>query len=314
MKLMHEALESLARGEKRDLDAFFHMVQTKVSVGATSATCHFHCINLDGNGRPRINDLVKHLLEHVLDYSIPKKRISEAVTHYELTNSTSKISKLSTEAKTLFSKLANSGEGGELILFLLAERFLKLPQLICKMSLKTSTPMHFHGADGLHAGVDLDSGRLCLYWGESKLHQNVTGAVYECMKSIAPLLLGEGGVGSPEERDLQLLGQYLNVEDENLEKALKMFLDPDSPSFNKVEFRGLCLVGFDSEHYPKEPNNSTIAEVASVVASEISKWQGTVGKRIAVEKLESFSIHVFLMPFPSVEDFRINFKAALSGS
>ena len=312
MKLLQSALEDLARGKASDLDAFFHVIKSDVKVGETSATCHFHCINLDGNGRPRVDALVKHLLGHVLDYSIPRKRIAEAWASQQESKSTYKMANLLIEAMGLFTRLEKSGEGGELILFLLAERFLKLPQLVCKMNLKTSTNMHYHGADGLHAGVDASSGRLCLYWGESKLHGDVAGAVSDCMKSIAPLLLGGGGLASAEERDLQLLGQFLDVNDEALEKALKSYLDPARSSFNQIEFRGLCLVGFDCDRYPSEPNKLTIAQVTTAMAGQISKWQGAVRKRIAAESLDSFSVHVFLLPFPSVAEFRASFKAALT--
>ncbi|WP_139768605.1 HamA C-terminal domain-containing protein, partial [Salmonella enterica] len=103
------------------------------------------------------------------------------------TGSTLKITKLFMQAMGLFTSLSNSGEGGELILFLFAEKFLKLPQIICKMNLKTNPEMHYHGADGVHIGVDNQSQKLCLYWGESKLYSDLTQAIYKCMKSISPL-------------------------------------------------------------------------------------------------------------------------------
>ena len=42
------------------------------------------------------------------------------------------------------------------LLFLLAERFLKLPQILCKMDLKTDPRMHYHGADGVSIGFCTD--------------------------------------------------------------------------------------------------------------------------------------------------------------
>jgi hypothetical protein len=308
------ALADLVRGKPATLDAYFHAVEADVQVGTTNARCHFHCINLDGNGRPRVDALVKHLIGHVIDYAIPRKRIEEALRYQEETGSAYKHTMLLLEAMGLFSKLAKSGEGGELILFLMAERFLQLPQLICKMNLKTSTQMHYHGADGLHVGVDPKKNKLCLYWGESKLYGDVTKAVYQCMKSLAPLLLGAGGLGSPEERDLQLLGQYVNVEDPTLEAALKRFLDPDDPAHNSVEYCGICLVGFDYGEYPNEPNKVTVEEVRAAISTEIAIWQEAVGKRLTAEKIDSFAVHVFLIPFPSVEEFRASLKSAMSPS
>ncbi|WP_223252149.1 Hachiman antiphage defense system protein HamA [Paracoccus mutanolyticus] len=57
----------------------------------------------------------------------------------------------------MFTDLKSSGEGGELLLYLLTERFLGLPQILCKMSLKTSA--HYHGADGV-CRVELMPGAL----------------------------------------------------------------------------------------------------------------------------------------------------------
>lgn len=312
MNVLEEALDDLLRGDAQALDAFFHVVDAHVTVANTSATCHFHCINLDGNGRPRIDALIKHLLGHILDYTIPRKRLKEASQLHGSTGSAHRFGALFLEAFGLFTRLDKSGEGGELILFLLAERLLKLPQLICKMNLKTSTQMHYHGADGLHVGVDPVKKKLCLYWGESKLYSDLTQAVYQCMKSVAPLLNGTAGIGTPDERDLQLLGQFLNVEDPNLEEALKNYLDPEHPNFNSVEYRGLCLVGFDSKNYPTNANAKTIEDVKTALKEQLSKWEATVSNRLIQEKIDSFSIHVFLLPFPSVEEFRASLKRALT--
>ena len=119
-----QALTDLVRGKPATLDAYFHAVEADVQIGSTSAKCHFHCINLDGNGRPRIDALVKHLIGHVIDYAIPRKKIKEALRFQEETGSTYKHTMLLLQAMGLFSRLGKSGQGGELILFLMAERFL----------------------------------------------------------------------------------------------------------------------------------------------------------------------------------------------
>jgi hypothetical protein len=105
------------------------------------------------------------LTDKVVDYAIPRKKINEAVKYFNETQSTAKITKLANQAKRLFTRLANSGEGGEFILFLFAEQFLRFPQIICKMSLKTSSQMHYHGADGIHIGVDKDNKKFMFILG-----------------------------------------------------------------------------------------------------------------------------------------------------
>lgn len=311
MDNLKKALEELARGEKSELNAYFHEIQTKVSLENTSAVCHFHCLTLDGIGRPRVDGLIDFLINTMVDYSIPRNKIQEAYKDFIATGSSVKINQLARQAKGVFTRIDNSGEAGELILFTLAERFLKLPQLMCKMNLKTSSEMHFHGADGVHAGVDIFTNRLCLYWGESKLHAKPSDAVRECLKSIGPILTGTGAIGGAESRDLQLLQNYLTLNDPELEEALKRFLNPDCEDFNKLQYRGICLVGFDSNEYPADPNSKTIEQVKAAIEANLIKWQERISSRLIEEKLTAFNIHVFFLPFPSVEAFRLTFKAAL---
>ncbi|MFZ6745123.1 hypothetical protein ACO0LC_18020 [Undibacterium sp. JH2W] len=53
-------------------------------------------------------------------------------------------------------------------------------------------------------------------------------------------------------------------------------MDPDDSAFNSVEYCGICLVGFDYQKYPSEPNKVTVADVKKAIAGEISKWQESV--------------------------------------
>jgi hypothetical protein len=297
---LEEALKRLARGTPTALGGLLHEVESHVTVDGTMVTAHCHCLKLDGNGRPRTEDLVKVIAEHVLDYAIPRSQIREADEEYQRSRSTQKLVRLTDEARSLFTDLEQSGEGGELLLFALAEKILQLPQLICKMSLKTNTRMHVHGADGLHAGVDPTTGKLLLYWGESKIYGNVTGAVRECLASIRPMLAEY----SSGQRDLQLLQRHADLDDPALEAALKKYLDPDADEFNSLEFRGLCLVGFDCDAYPIGPSTTQLAAMAKQIAMALPTWRGHVKKRLTEEKLDAFAMHFLFVPFPSADGFR----------
>ncbi|WP_025154902.1 HamA C-terminal domain-containing protein [Morganella morganii] len=313
MDALQTALEKLVRDDGDTIYSYFQEIKSDYLIEGTSATCHFHCINLDGNGRPKVSALIQYLVGKVIDYAIPRKKINEAIKYQQETGSTLKITKLFMQAMGLFTSISNSGEGGELILFLFAEKFLKLPQIICKMNLKTNTEMHYHGADGVHLGVDLQSQKLCLYWGESKLYSDLTQAIYKCMKSISPLITSSFGNGSAEERDIQLLSDFMNIDNPDLEIALKKFLDPDEPDFNKLEYRGICLVGFDIDDYPTEPNKLTINGLVESFSDKIDTWRDSIKKRIVEENIHGISLHVFLIPFPSVDSFRKALIASLNG-
>jgi hypothetical protein len=248
---------------------------------------------------------VEAVAEHVLDYAIPRSEYRAARDEADRTGSSQKVVRLHTKARKLFTDLMQSGEGGELLLFALAEKLLKLPQLICKMSLKTNTRMHIHGADGLHAGVDEKTGKLLLYWGESKIFGDVTSAVRDCLKSLAPMLQDH----EASKRDLQLLQRHLDVDNADLENALKKFLNPDDPAFNSLEFRGLCLVGFDCNAYPPvSPSNAEFKSIVTAIVAALPKWKEHLVKRVSEEKLDAFSMHFLFVPFPSADKFRELFR------
>jgi hypothetical protein len=194
--------------------------------------------------------------------------------------------------------------------FVLAETLLRLPQVICKMSLKTNTRMHVHGADGVHAGVDPDTARLALYWGESKIYGDAAAAIRECLASLAPMLVGFGP-GAAHERDLQLLQRAADLDHPELETALKRFLNPRDPAYNDLEFRGLCLVGFDCDAYPTAVAAMRQPELIEKILSQLPAWKRQIAKRIGEEKLSDFSLHMICVPFPSADAFRECMRQAL---
>ena len=81
-----------------------------------------------------------------------------------------------------------TGEGGEILLYILTQDILKLPQLISKMSLKTSAKMHYQGADGVHFRYNRTTGNLELYWAEAKMYQNLNAALTNCFDSLKGFL------------------------------------------------------------------------------------------------------------------------------
>lgn len=304
--LIHSTLQNLARYDSSKISCIA-TAGTKSPIAGTKATSHCHFIALDGNLQPRTSDFIARVCEHVIDYSIPRKLIHEAYETYKSTGTTHKITRLHNEARKLFTHLENTGECGEMLLALLAEAYLELPQLIAKMSLKTNSNLHYNGADGVHVGVDDSTGRLALYWSESKIYGDARSATYECLKSLAPYLTNPPS----RQRDLELLRTNLDLNDPKIEAALKLYLDPDQALHNQIEFRGLCLIGFDCEHYPNQPNSKNIQILTSEINSAFVEWKKHIGKRVDEEKLTSFVMEIFCFPFPSVEDFRSKFLSEL---
>ncbi len=315
-KKFKQLIDDLLRSTKYGISSYFTEVKVNFAVQDTKAVSHCYFLNLDRKKQPRTNDLAKFVARQLIDYSIPRDQIKNAKKEDEKHNTTQYTVELSEKARGLFTTVKKTGEGGEMLLYILVRQILKLPQLICKMPLKTNPESHYQGVDGIHVSVDKNkSGEsiLCLYWGESKLYKNINKAIADCFSSVKNYLLSEDGTRSSVERDLQLIQDNLNLENEELEGAIVQYLDKDNPLHNQVDYKAVCLVGFDYDEYPTKPNTKTTAvQIKNKIEKKLSEWNKKVSTNIAKHaNLNTFDMHVFLIPFPSVEEFRASFLDAL---
>jgi hypothetical protein len=305
-------INKLIRGNGEELNAYLAQVNANQQIGGTKAISRCYMISSDGQHLPRIEDFALHIAAFMLDYAIPRSEIDKAKSLDDEQNTTVNMTKLKRKARKLFTNLKKTGEGGELLLYLLIQSVLRLPQAISKMSLKTSGQLHYQGADAVHLGFDILTQKLLLYWGEAKLYQSIDSAIKNCFESLAPYLISSGGVDNPRERDLQLLITNLDLANSELEEALVNYLDPDHPAFNSVEYRAACLIGFDESSYCSVPFSKTQEVVLEEMKQSFTNWIGKLNKGIQTHPhLDKFTIDVFLVPFPSVQKFRDEFLEAI---
>jgi len=246
----------------------------------------------------------------VADYAIPRSQLAKAKARDAKFNSTEAVTALVEQARRSFTDLAKTGEGGEMLLFLLAERFLRLPQVLCKMDLKTDSRMHYHGADGVYAGVTPE-GMLKLYWGESKIYKDAANAIKDCLASVAPFLIEPEHEDAGRERDLILLSDKADLSDAALTGALKRYFDKMSPLSKRVKYCAVALVGFDAAFYPSDNVQAVADQLAEAARIELKKWCATIGTRLKKEKLEQVEVELFCLPLPSAEEFRAAFLKAM---
>lgn len=262
-------------------------------------TVRTHFLAVDPNGQPVAQQLANTMSNALLDFAIPRSRIKSAHEHYQATGLTDQIVALHAEARDLLVPSDNSGEGGELLLFLLMERVLGYPQILSKMPLKTSSAMHVHGSDGVHAALR-DDGVLDLYWGESKLYENSAKAIRDCFDSIAPFL--DRARHDARQRDLLLVREHLNIDDEQIAAHLIRYFDEGHPENTAVRWNGVCLIGFDMSIYP-DVAVAVDAELAKIT-NDVERWHKLIRKRVVNNDLLSVSIDVFCIPVPSVMELR----------
>lgn len=306
-----EMLAGVWMQPKDVLEACLVELEPPASLPGTKCKAQVHLVLSDASGRPRVKDLAMIAAKRAMHYSIPRSKIAAARKQAAEGNDIPLLD-LDREARALFTSLKTSGEGGELLLYLLTESVLGIPQVICKMPLKTNENQHFHGVDGVHACVDEESGRLAFYVGESKLHQTAKSAIDSCMKSIAPFLLDDGGSGGRSSRDIQLVVDHVDFDDHRLEASFREYLNPESRHFLKREIRGVCLVGFDVKAYPDCNDPDDMSRLQQEIKESLNEWRGLIEKAVKANKIENFVLEVFCLPFPEVQKFRDAFFAELS--
>jgi len=294
----------LLRSKPSELDAYFGEIGVSTAIASTQATVHCRYLKLDGSHSPRVKDLADRLARELINYAIPRSEIEAAATSASGPHDAKFHAALYRKATRLFTDLAKTGEGGEILLYLMAETYLRLPQILCKMSLKTSSQMHYHGVDGVHGAVDPVTGTLTLYWGESKLYATPSGAIDACFTSLAPFVLPTGGSATPLKRDIELITDNIDLGDPATEAALLRYLNPDDPLFNKLTYRGIALVGFDSDSYTPATTPLVEGTLLNILQTSVASWHNSCGFHINKHKVAEIGIELFCVPFPSVEAFR----------
>lgn len=303
-----EGLAALAR-KGLDFSAYLTTVHTHEKIEDTKSIPHIHHISLDGSSLPRLQDFTNYVSEWILEYVIPRKKLMEA-TSGSAAEIRMKHERLRRQAIETFKTTGISGEQGEMLLFVLAEAFLGFPQLLCKMDIKTDRDMHFHGLDGIHCGPGDAPNSLAVYWCESKVHASLDNALSQALDGLKPFLLAPGTGQSDKRRELALLDRYMGLDDVDLQKRIMDYLNPDSPEFNTISWRGICLIGFDYD-YPQKPNAVTSQQFMDEVKAKMADWVLKVKSRAKNRGLESFEIHMLFVPFGLCEDFRACMKTSL---
>ena len=289
----------LSRGLDGDFLSFLPPFEEAVMLAGTSTLVRMHFLAHDINGVPVVESLAAAMAKAVVDFCIPRDKILQAYGEFQKTGSTAPLVSLSEQARDLFVKSEKSGEGGELLLFILSERVLGRPQLISKMALKTNTQVHVQGSDGIHADLAED-GVLDLYWGESKLYQSSSQAFRDCFESIAPYLRADGF--DRRKQDLFLVRQNMCMDSADLIAYLLEYFDESNSKSMCVRWNGVCLVGFDYKDYP---NIDLLCDSEIVdLRRKIEQWHVAIKQRLEQFEILEANVDLYCIPMPSVDVLR----------
>jgi hypothetical protein len=173
---------------------------------------------------------------------------------------------------------------------------------------KTNNELMINGVDGVHAQFT-DGGNLAVYWGESKIYANFASAATDCLESIAPFLLDDGG--GRLRTDMLLVRNSLDAGPQEVALELTKYFTDDEPERRNLEFRGACMIGFGNERSAGPIFEADGATPVQEVLEAIRRWHAGIAQRVINRKVESIEIEFFCLPLPSAEDFRSEMRAAL---
>lgn len=114
---IEKAMDNLLIKSKGELLSRIEQVSSEISIEGTKSVATCYMLKIDANGNTRLKDLVDFIDRKLIEYSIPKKEIDEAKEYFIETGSPSKVDELKSKAKTLFTELDKTGEGGEILLY-----------------------------------------------------------------------------------------------------------------------------------------------------------------------------------------------------
>lgn len=276
----------------------------------------FHFVMLR-DGVPCFPQLFDLMLERIPYFCLTRKDRKYFADKYDATKDVGYMVKMQEKAKKLLIRSEGStktlGEPGEMILFLLMEAVLKAPQMACKMFLKTSEEMPVHGADGTHLKYDPATDTMTVYWGESKLYQQLSSALDKVCESISEFITDKNGK-TPKDRDISILCDHMNVNDEETREAIAKYFDPYEPQFKNMVEVFSCFVGFDFAYFDKlktVAKEKAEEDFKGHYLSRIKEACELFEDKIKTNNLHSLRFHLFLIPFESVEKFRKDYIAKL---
>lgn len=266
-------------------------------------------------GQPTIAEFVDVLSLKLVSFCLHRKHIDQIQSSWG-TLSPGKVQesavRLHQQALDLFKrankKTNRNGEFGELITYLLIESVLKAPQFVAKMSLKTNSQMPVHGSDGIHLSYNEETGKLNLYWGESKCYASVQSAIDKAAESVAENL--EHGKLAHE---VFLVEQYFDLAGFPAEyrEAVLSFLNPYSENYNKRADVSVIFIAFDFAAFTTihglNPDEAEL-KFSDELRESLAEYAAKLDNAFEKHGVKQHSIEVFFLPVPSVDEMRTLFQ------
>lgn len=261
--------------------------------------CKFYLIRSNGDNQIRENDLIDFMISKIIRYVLKREeyRPKDVTIDYVLDNTVNLFKK----AKRRFVINPNTGEGGELILFILLES-QGIVQLVHKMDLKTSGQVHFHGFDAIH--VEINGDKIVFHYGESKMYKDFQKGLNDAINSIKKI------DSKKFKFEVELASSHIDdAKFDPYVQHIKHLLSPYSNKDN-VSTAHPVFLGYDWPVMNVEQKK--ITDLNNYLVEEYSKIQDDISEKIKqkvcnTQEINSRTFIFYMMPFTDVDAFRTKF-------
>jgi hypothetical protein len=266
-----------------------------------NASLRFHYVLFDGDGQPKFEQLAELLVSFIVNYCFSAKKLQNL--------NPQQLSRLFMQARDLFRQYEHSGQAGEVLIYFLLESVLKAPQVLQKMPITTNTAEERKGGDGLHAKWNNQLQVLDIYFSESKLYGKFSDALRDAFNSMETF-----HAIRMRRHEYFLVTHNMQMLDPLVQEQLTDFF-LGKPGKN-IRTNHACLLGFDWKEYLCLNDSRRVAfvkEFETRYLLEAERLAKRVDEKLSTSSLKNFGFEFFVVPFKSVEEFRVWFNRALSG-
>lgn len=207
---------------------------------------------------------------------------------------------LFSEAKKRFALVNNTGELGELILFLLLESN-GIVQLVNKMILKTSRNEHYRGSDAVH--IQIKNGEIILHFGEAKTNTQFNVGLTTSIKSL------EEFIEKKEEFEFSIIAAHMdNSKFDECADVIKKILLPYSTDSNKYKKHYPVFLGFEWNELKNEPDEK-FEEInfETKYHGEHAIYNTKIESKVKESKINNEKLDFYILPLRDVKKFREKF-------
>lgn len=304
---MNNKVDSLLMIPDNHLDGVIKEISCPTNVTLPSrVNMQFNYIQLQ-DGSTRTVDFLSILKAGIIAYCLNR----EEAASVDFLNA----SELYEEARETFVRGDHSGEVGELALYMFLESRLKAPQILSKMSLKTSGNLNYNGTDAVH--IKVEDKNIMLFLGESKVYKDLSSSVDKCLESIADFYFDElVGCRTQFDFDLKLIRHNMDVSDPELKKYITDLLHPWKGGKENLKYINACCIFFEWELLNDlclcDGDGEEIEKrLISEYKKEIERIVDIVKNKVASKNMHELRFHFFFIPVPSASTFRENFLKML---